>query len=306
LVDLRGSVGHLQAITAPPARPPRYGLFAAADLIEDGSIWQQGVEWAPEQLHGGGTTELLCGGGSPDKADGDESGRQNPLGNPAINRAEPFIVYAADQCSTFGWEARDYEGRARRQLGSTMSYWAAKEFQLGVLRDLQSLENVALVDATPVDPAPATGTFAATDALSLLEGAIADKLNGAQAMIHCTPQMFIMLARDHIPILVGQKWQTPMGSILVPDAGYQAVDGVEWMYATGMVQYRLGELVLTPGSLSEARAQATDRATNLTTIYAEREVLFQLDAFEVDDLPRDAMFKIDLSITPWSADLGGS
>lgn len=277
---LRGSIGHLQAITAVPVRPPYYGLLVAADVIEDGVTWQQGVEWNPEQVFGSGVTAPDCLGSVSEFADSL---------NPVNNAAEPFAVSADDECSTFGWQARDYEGRARRQLAAIQSAVVAHEFQVNSL----GLQNVALQDAaqmvhpTPVDP---------VNALAEMEGAMALTYGGRRGMIHVTPQTFTLLKSAFAVEFVSNKWQTGLGTIIVADAGYRAVGGQEFMYGTLMVQIRLGEVILVPGSLEQARAQATNLRTNLTKIVATRLALVQYDSTDAN--PGDLVHRIEVNLTP--------
>lgn len=277
---LRGSIGNPQAIPAVPVRPPFYGLVTAADAIEDGVTWEQGVKWNPEQIYEGGVTAPDCFGSVasfPDSV------------NPANNEAEPFAVSAVDACSTFGWQARDYEGRARRQLAAVQSAFIAHEFQTNSL----GLANVALEDAQiHVLPDPQVPV----EALALMEGALAAQFGGRRAMVHVTPQTFTLLKAAFVIDFVGNKWQTGLGTVVVADAGYTAINGHEYMYGTLMVQLRLGEVLLVPGSLEQARAQATDRATNLTMIVATRLALVQYDSTLTD--PGDEVLRVEVDLSP--------
>jgi hypothetical protein len=277
---LRGSVGHLQAIDAVPVRPPYYSLLVAADVIEDGVTWQQGVEWNPEQVFQGGVTGPDCFGSVAEFPD--------PT-NPVNNAAEPFAVSAVDECSTFGWQARDYEGRARRQLAAVRSAFIAHEFQVNSL----ALQNVALQDAQQhVMPDPALPV----DALAEMEGAMAARFGGRRGMIHVTPQTFTLLKSAYAVEFVANKWQTGLGTIIVADAGYRSVSGQEFMYGTLMVQVRLGEVLIVPGSLEQARAQATNRATNLTTVVATQLALVQYDSTESTE--GDNVLRVEVDLTP--------
>lgn len=276
-----GSIGHMQAIDAVPVRPPYYGLLVAADVIEDGTRWQQGVEWDPEQVYGGGVQDFDCLGAGMDMPD---------LGNGVNNSAEPFAVVANDTCSTFGWQARDYEGRARRQLAAVRSALIANNFQRNLIA---SAVNVALEDATvDVNPSPVD----ALNALAEMEAAMASTYGGRRGMIHVTPQTFTLLKAAYAIEFVANKWQTGLGSIIVADAGYQSINGHDFMYGTLMVQVRLGETILVPGSLEQARAQATDRATNLTTIVAEQLALIQFDSDQTTK--GDLIHKIEVDLSP--------
>lgn len=285
------TVGHLQAIAPVPAAQAGYSLLTAAQVLADLEVapappeqseaepWQQGVEWAPEQVGRGRSVEVAClgntPGGLPDRLSGD---------NPIVNTAEPFLAATTDRCSTFGWKGRDWVGRARRQLLATQSAVIARELQLGELRDDQTLANAALVDGNELN---ATAQEAAV-ALASIEQAMGAAYLGRQGMVHVDPWVLTLLARDHVLTLQGQKYLTPMGNIVAADAGYGPVDDKLWIYGTLPVQLRLGEVVIVPDG-EQARAQATDRATNLTEVWAERIVLVTFD--NSADSPFDLMFK---------------
>lgn len=274
-------VGSRQAIEAVPAQPPGYSLLAAVQVLDSGGVWAQGTEWAPEQLGQGGAVAVDCFGSTPDGFEASTA--------PVINTADPFAVYATDVCSTFGWQARDYEGRARRQLAAVRSARIALEFQLGSIRDAKGLGNPALKDATVVLPSAVPVQLA----LAELEQKLGTVYLGRQAMIHVSPFVFTLMQSAFLISLQAQKWKTALGTIVVTDAGYRAeADGGQYMYGTPVVQVRLGDVMLVPGTLEEARAQATDRATNLTTIHAEQLVLVQVD--NAIATRADAFFKVGI------------
>lgn len=293
-------MSNLQAIAPTPAKAAGYSLLLAAQVVTDLSVapdppeqseaeeWQLGVEWAPEQLNGGFVTGVDCHGGWPD-AQGD-----NIPDNPTANTAEPFAVVAGDKCSTFGFKGRDWIGRARRQLLATRSFQIAQELQLGALRDSVSLANVALKDADELTSSPATPLHA----LAALEFASGRAYGGRAAMIHVDLQVLTLLVAQHVLTLSGQKWLTPSGNVVAADAGYGLESGEHFMYATLPVVVRLSDVIVVPGDDDAARAQATDRATNLTTVFATELALVTFDN-GVDDAA-DAMFKqpvdVDLDV----------
>lgn len=270
-----------QAINAPPAQPPVYSLLVAADLINDSVRWQYGVEWSPEQIGGGGITHADCFGSGPTK----------PRSvNPIRNHADPFVVYAEDHCSTIGFEARDYEGRARRQLAATQSAKIAHELQHGLIAGVAGGgDNVSLVDGVEVTPG---GTV--TGSLATLEAALAETFSGARSMIHVTNQTLVALAAAFLIYKEGQKWLTHPGNVVVADAGYDDEAGTVYMYGTSMVRVRLSPVDVIPGEF----AQAVDKQTNLVTIYAERLALVQYDSSNAADA--DVVFKVATDLVPWS------
>jgi hypothetical protein len=272
-----------QAINAPPAQPPIYSLLVAADLVNDSVRWQQGVEWAPEQISGGGITTVDCHGASP-------FGKPRSA-NPIRNTADPFVVFAEDHCSTIGFEARDYEGRARRQLAATQSAFIAHELQHGLVAgNSGGFDNVSLVDGVEVTPGGPADV-----ALASLEQALAETFAGARCMIHVTEQTLVVLAKNFLVYKEGQKWLTHPGNIVVADAGYdEESGGTTFMYGTSMVQVRLSPVDVLPGEF----AQAVDKATNLVTLYAERLALVQFDSS--NQTKADSVFKVATDLTPWS------
>lgn len=286
-----------QPVDAIPAQPPVYGLLIAADVVDpttDGqrAPWErQGIAWVPENIGGGDVGVFECEG---------NTASLNVPDNGVDQTADPFIVFATDRCSTFGFRARDYVARASRQLLATQSFSIAREFQLGTLRDADGLGNVALKDATLITPSPA----AVANAFAELEGAIGEIFKGRRGMIHVTPQVLALAHGDFLLERAGQKWITAQGTIVVADAGYtEEDDGHLYAYASAPVQVSLSDVELTPPSLEQARAQVTDRATNLTTVYAQRLGLVRVDGQSTGtpgDGTADAIVKVQVNVTPWS------
>ena len=285
-----------QAAEAPPASPPRYGLLFAAQqvMVEAGLYsapsgpgmaegfpaplttdlrWQGGLQWAPEQTLGGGIIGIDCYGAT-DAMTTDT--------NPAITTADPVVVYAEDHCSTLGWKGRDFEGRARRQLEATQSYRIANELWMGTLAQSETLDNAWLTD----DPKIVSGAAVApAEALALIDIGLAHMLGGRRGMIHVSPQVLDQLATNNSITLTGQLWLSPMGNIVVADAGYPGTEPLnaagsdQWIFGTSIVTYRLSDVQIIPGTFSDAQkiAQSMNRSINDITIYAQREVLLQWD-----------------------------
>jgi hypothetical protein len=273
-----------QTIEAPPVQPPLLSLLTSADTVEDGERWQDGVQWVPEQVVGGGTLASSCFG---------DTGSKPPSSTPGLNTADPFGIYAEDHCSTIGFQARDYEGRARRQLAAIQSFYVANELQLGgIAGTAGGGDNVSLTDANLVGPASPPA-----EALGILEAAAGAALGGARCMIHVTLQGLDALMHAQQIYQAGQKWLTAAGNIVVADAGYGLENGAVFMYATTMVKVRLSPVLIIPGSFPDAMRQATAIATNFVTIYAERLALVQFDSSF--DTPGNLMFKIELDLPPW-------
>lgn len=267
-----------QTIAAFPATPPRYSLLFVADQIQgsapgsSGDGWGGGLRWAPEQTLGGGVVDIKCGG---------STATMTPDTNPAWTEADPFVVWAEDHCSTMDRD-RDYAARALRQLTAVQSFQVAQELWLGTLATAATLDNHWLTE----DPKVLTGAaLAPSEALAMVDMGLSQMLGGRRGMIHVSTQVLDELQVNNAVALNNQLWLTAQGTIVVADAGYpgtkpDAEDGSnQWIYGTPIIHYRLGaEWILPDPSDRAAMAQATARSTNLTTFFAQREVILQWDS----------------------------
>lgn len=225
--------------------------------------WQAGFRYAPEQT-------CLAGGVDDPCAPAD---MVIPT-NPDVVASIPGLVWAGDRCSSFGWEARDYRGRAQRALIASESKQIAKELWVGTQAQTASWPNRYL--ASPLSDTLSNGPMTPGDALACLEQALAECSNGQRGMIHCTRQLGARLSelgstfRASTPGLI----LTYMDTIIVPDAGYDgsgpngqpAVAGSQWAYATLMVTVRRSPIELIPDTFEEA----LDRTNNTVEFRAER------------------------------------
>lgn len=258
-------------VPAPPATPPRYSLLVAAPTVVDAaSRWEiGGITWAPEACAGGGVAEVECIG---------NTAALNVAANPSNAEADPFLVWAGDKCSTIGFQARDYEGRARRLLEATQSARIAQEFWTGDLSASASLDNTPLADAAA--DTLTTSAVSVLNGMALLEAGLADCGDGRRGMIHVTPQVFMLAYAERIIEAQGQIYTTPLGTIVVADAGYdgtgpngEPASTTQWAYATSMVQVRLSDVVITPDTFQAA----VIRETNSIEYRAGRMALVQWD-----------------------------
>ena len=285
---------NLAAVDAPPIRPPVVGLIPALQVLGDpyllddeveqvtlgidppiplspnrdgfggqGGVaapprrladvrWQMGYRYAPEQA-------CIQGG----VVDPYSVGAMTIPATPETVVGIPKLVWAGDICSTFGWSARDYVGRATRALLASESSLLAYELWTGTLAQaegwnsldvnwLASPEVIDVSNGTPVDPGVA---------LALLEQGIADTSNGQPGMIYCTRQMGATLSElgNTFRNISGLIY-TYMGSVICPDAGFPGSSptgvaptaGHQWAYATLLPQVRRSEISVVPETLGEA------------------------------------------------------
>lgn len=287
-----------QPIAPEPAVPGGYSLLVAATQINSDYVdprepeqpervrWAGGVEWQPERdaraIPGAMAMDISCLGNTPEGLDADGV-------NAGQNVAFPFLLTAFDRCSSYGWQAHDYTGRATRALENMQSMLVAQQLQV----DEFGLGNASLEQATPATPNGSTPL----DGLAVLEGAASSAYGGRKFMIHATPQSFTYLKASQAIYLSGQRWVTAMGNVVAADPGYRAIDDVEKMYATLPIVVRLGAVEIFPGDL----AQALDRSTNTITYRAQRLALVTFDSAVLDEGPDlDLIFSVQIDLTPWA------
>lgn len=268
---------------APPATPPRYSLLIAAPAVtDDGARWQAGYEFAPEGCGRGGRTAVDCFG---------STALLDPPANPGVVIGDPFVVWAADECSTFGYLARDYAGRATRQLLATQSFQIAAEVWAGSLNGDTGLggDTIANLPLNSISSDTVTsGPDDPVDALAMLVAGLGICGEGRQGMVHMTPQVMQHLIARQALVQVSGLWYTAMGHLVVSDDGYDGsapggapATSSQWMYATSMMRVRLGEIVTLPELTGDGNARgwpaAIDRATNFVTVVAQRFAAVQWD-----------------------------
>lgn len=219
---------------------------------------------------------------SPPDVKKDYDGDQGPL------IYQPFIVEVPYTCSSWGFEANDYTGKALRQLAAGTGKAIENEFWSGAL----NVANINLRFWTPPANIVNPGGWALPVAvnvalgLALLEQAVGSCATGGRGMIHAPTVVAERMAQwylidddsgpggtegDGVLLTRGR------GDIVVSGPGYdpavgpfaavhELAAGEAWIYATGMVDVRLGEPMIFP----ETIAEALDRATNTVTYRGER------------------------------------
>lgn len=267
------------AVTPTPASPPRYSFLIAAPEAVAVPTWQQGTSWDPEGCGESGRAAALCAGNTSEMTAPDA---------PSVQSADPFVVYATDKCSPFGFGARDFGGRARRQLLATQSYQVANELWTGSLAEAADPDEERGWLASDDADEMTSSAVSPVQALACLDGALLACSSGRPGMIHVTPSVLTHLVAESAVLRDGQLFRSPMGSIVVADAGYDgsSPDGTpasttQFAYATDLISYRLTPIELIPGSLDDAQSEAwrdvLDRSDNTVTLYAYRLALYEWD-----------------------------
>lgn len=253
-------------------------LFGVGESPTNPLTGGDGIGPFPLQLPG---TELR-----PPDVKKDYDGEQTPI------RFYPYVVEVPYTCSSWGYQENDYEGRALRQLEAGLGKAIEREFWTGE----RNPANPNLTFWTPNDddhilnPGGAAAPVAVNVALglALLEQALASCATGSQGMIHAAPvvvermaQWYLVDNDDHFGgLILGTRSR---GDIVVCGNGYPRTgpfgspfpaDDEAWVFATGMVDVRLGEPMIYP----ETFAHAFDRATNTVTYRGEQVAAATHDA----------------------------
>lgn len=246
-------------VEAPAPSPPPNGLLRSAVVIDDAAMRWGEVVWAPESC-GNATVFDPCAASEVTSL---------AANRPASRSFVPFVVDAYDTCSTFGFAAADYEGRARRALAARETKAVEAEWWEG-----------DLFSANPHLAAPAATILGGGSAQSrrlavaLLTQAAAD-LNAGTGMIHVRAFLAALLFSDGL-VRVGNdgKLYTGTGLLVVPGAGYtgtgpagQAIGAnTEWAYVTDPVEVHRGPVEVFANQLAET----VDRGRNTVAVRAQR------------------------------------
>lgn len=213
------------------------------------------------------------------------TGGPGSYGNLGIVQYVPVLAEVEDECTSFGWEAHDYIGRARRLLDNAVPKALEHEFEQGLMAQAQSLPNNYLTNTSSVtDLTPGAGPPSVQRGQQILEDALAGCGFGGQGMLHVQPQTAPSLLNAR-RVTSGQGDQlllSVLDNIIVPGVGYSGIGpgnatpaaGTAWIYATDLVATRLGEVMVTPDTVAEA----IDRATNHIVFRAQRVMAASFDA----------------------------
>lgn len=257
--------------TAIPADPPRYGLIPqllAPTPPELAARFIQGYAYQPEGCDPTGAEATVCAS---------STGQINSPAAQSVLEGQPVWLWAEDACSAFGFAARDWEGRVRRQLAAHQSYDLARELWEGNASQIAGLGNLYLSspDANEVTSVPT----AVGKAIGCLEAALASGLAGTPGLIHMTAQALAQAALLGVIRFESGTWRTPMGTAVIADAGYsgagpgnEPAGDSQWAYATPMLQVWLAEVTVRPSSVDDraALAESMDITVNDIVVRAGR------------------------------------
>lgn len=189
----------------------------------------------------------------------------------------PYLVVTEDTCSSFGWQERDFKGRATRWNDNALPRALEAEFWSGLLAQAKGYPNDYLCNtATNTDLTPIGGPPTVARGMQILQDALQQTGFGGQGMIHVQAQTApnLLGARR-----VGNLLLDIFDNIIVPGVGYPGTGpgnaapaaGTAWMYATDLVMVRAEEEAeVFPDTFSEALDRGQAGFPNSLTFRAER------------------------------------
>ena len=246
-------------VTGSPAAPPRVGLVVSANTpTSTDNRWEGGIVYDPE------TGQL---GYRTDDCEPGETDRDLPVRGPV--EWDAYVVGDGIRCSTFGINARDWRAQVRRQLEAVAEFQISSELWSGSLAAEHNYPNLALTDG---GEAIGTGNQDPIDSLALLEQYLAEQ-GGQRGMIHAPRSLVTVWTAYGMVVRDGGLLLTIHDTIVVPGVGYDAADGEA--VATGMVEVRRGEVVITGDPTTDA--VSVDRETNTVEVRAEQMALASWD-----------------------------
>lgn len=270
---MTAAAGSEVPVGAPVLEEPITGILAQVPVVSgpEAERWFAGMQFSPEvagapESRGLCSTTLLAGSAN----------------RVAPRKVHPFSLTVRDRCSTFGWQAADYVGRATRALQAKRTWGVEREFEKGELiaTNLSLAETYAGPDPTTVQLA-AGANVSPSDALALLDEAIGNSANViGRGMIWATPFVAAKwTAAGMLSDIETEDGRTvilsPAGNYVIiaggfegrgPDGTVPASHASQWAYATDPVVVVAGNPTTVPGTLVEA----TDKATN-TVVYRQTQ-----------------------------------
>jgi hypothetical protein len=237
----------------------------------------------------------------------EEAGKEAPVSNttggtgvytnlPNVE-AYPYGIVAEDYCTTFGFDARDFKGRAERLLGNAQHKAIEKEFWTGAWAFANGYPNNYLAKhGTATNVTPEAGAPSAQRGLEILQESLQQCGFGGRGMIHTQAQTtpnFLKTRRVGAILLDG------FDNIIVPGVGYPGTGpeseagepakpgaGKSFMFASDLVSCRVEDEATV---FAETFAEATDwgqgaepnsirmRARKFAVAYADMACCFAVE-----------------------------
>jgi hypothetical protein len=261
------STGPATPLQASPLTPPTVSLLTSAQIvIEESNRWENGFE-----IKGEGCGNALAH---------DDCGTVAKCAFPSsglLNKFIPYTVYSSDQCSTWGigrdGEIDERASRLLRNLAASESFVLEQE----LWSDTLGLSNPKIASSSAITYATA---LPVSKAIAQMSDAAGDLARGGRIMFHMRPYQLFALVEARLARREGNVWLTPLDDIIVPGRGYAGTGPAgqvptaseEWIYATGIVQIRRGEILEIKDKTS-----VINRQTNDVVLLSERKAIASFD-----------------------------
>ena len=273
---------------APELVPSPVGLFSVARVMthtarEYDERWIRGFAYEFDSF----ATVRLLTVNDDTVTNGELS---DPANTPENNYRDyfPFFIEVEDKRSTFGLPGEDRFALAIRQLEAASQKAVERELWDGLAAQAATNGNSHLTDASSVTEV-LNGAHNASEALYLLEGALADSPVGANGVIHMTrdvasllgsrlvysqdssnPDKGLVMTRLGTPVVIGSGYS---GNGPINDGAATASLTNKWMFATGPVDVHLGK----PEVVNDSLAQGANVSINDMLIKAVRPAAVYFD-----------------------------
>lgn len=263
------SVQPLRIVDAPALMPYRYGLASVAQAasVDDvhelfGLQYEQIAEYLPGVLRGacyeGPVTNVSLPAGS----------------GTAYAVGLPFSVYAGVQCSPMGYSEEYILNRARAIL--KLGWQNAAETALWAGGSANNAPTLAASGSTVIAGASGVSFTAGLAALEQYMGANylgTAVIHGRRDAAPWAAKNFQIFERSgQLQTVLGSQWCFGGGYQNTSPSGVAAPAGSLWLYATGLVQVRLGAPFINGGL-----AENYNRSTDVQTVFAEQQTVLTVD-----------------------------
>jgi hypothetical protein len=241
-----------------------------------------GAALAPEWLD---TGAKVAGAKTPPASN--TTGGAGSYGNLPIVEYKPVLIVVEDSCSSFGFESRDFKGRALRLLDNATPWALEREFWTGALAEAKGYPNNSLMNPAKVeDITPAGGPPGVERGLAILQDALSGfggQTFGGQGMIHVQPQTTTSLLKVR---RVGPLLLDIFDNIVVPGAGYPSTgpggqvpeEGYAWIGASDLVFTRTEkDGTIFPNTFAEAFDWGQNTEPNTIRFRAQRAAAAYFD-----------------------------
>lgn len=241
-------------VDAPPAPEPATGLISLAQQPDASDPrWIGGYTYSPElPSRTARTRSMITDSVGQNVGSAEQSASVSTI---------PVLLTAEDQHSGFVQTSEDWVARITRILEMYSSKLLERELWLGEIARQDGLPNRVLATNETRVITPSSGPIAPQKAVSLLVGALGDAGMGG-VMIHAPKRIGLQLPDGWR----NEQTFSDFGFVVVAGTGYPGTgpdgNGDNWLYATEMVNVRLGDV--------EASEVRFDRTTNTSYMYAER------------------------------------